>query len=488
MADLRPVLMITGVLLSVLAVAMSLPALADVLSGEAHWRIFAIVGAGTLFVGLTLILTCRGRSGAINLRQMILLTVISWVALAAFSAIPFLFGEFRLRPVDALFEAMSGITTTGATVLTGLDTAPPSLLLWRALLQWLGGIGIVVMAILVMPNLSIGGMQLFRLENSETSDKALPRTTQIVTRVGLVYIGLTAFCACGYWLAGMGAFDAICHSMTTLATGGYSTHDASMGYFTSPTIQWLGILFMLLGGLPFLLYLQSLHAFSGRTGWRDRFVLLKNSQVRWFLAIILLASLALLIDQAPQEEFEYNIRTILFNTISIITGTGFTTTDYGTWGSFAVLLFFMLSFVGGCAGSTCCGIKIFRFQVLYQLVRIQLIHLIRPSAVVQPDYDGRPIKNDVIVSVIGFVFVYMVVFVLLSISLGLIGLDPLTALSGAATAISNVGPGLGSIIGPAGTFADLPDAAKLLLSGAMLLGRLELSAVLVLLVPAFWRH
>lgn len=490
--DLRPVLLVIGILLSVLAVAMLLPAIADAAVGNPDWQVFAVSAMLTLFVGLTLTLTCRGTADRFTLRQMVLLTSLSWLVIAVFAALPFAFSE--LKPTvdftDAFFESMSGVTTTGATVLTGLDTVPPGILLWRALLQWLGGIGIIVMAIVILPNLSVGGMQLFRMESSDTSDKALPRTAQNAGSVSILYVVLTGLCAAAYWSAGMGGFDALCHAMTTIATGGYSTRDASMGHFEQPAVHWVAVLFMLVGALPFILYVRMVRGLQGGAARRDRTVLLRDGQVRWFLVIVLLA-IALIVAYHPPAtlaEVEPTLRHAVFNVLSVITGTGYATDDYGAWSGFALAVFFFLMFVGGCAGSTTCGIKIFRFQVLYETARVQILRLIQPSGVFIPYYNRRPIGDDVIASVMGFFFLFMLVFVLLAVALGLIGLDFITAVSGAATAIANVGPGLGDRIGPATTFADLPDAAKWLLSGAMLLGRLELSAVLVLLVPAFWQR
>jgi len=488
--DLRPVLLVIGVLLSILAVAMALPAIADAAIGHHDWQVFAVSGVLTLFFGLTLALTCRGSARRFTLRQMVLLTSMSWLVISIFAALPFMFSDLDVSFTDAFFESMSGVTTTGSTILTSLDTAPPGILLWRALLQWLGGIGIIVMAIVILPNLSVGGMQLFRMESSDTSDKALPRTAQNAGSVSILYVVLTGICALAYWSAGMNGFDALCHAMTTIATGGYSTHDASMGHYQQPAVHWIAIVFMLLGGMPFILYVRSLRSLQGGAAQRDRGVLLRDGQVRWFLAIVCFAILAVIAYHPPQTlaDVESDLRHAAFNVVSVITGTGYATDDYGSWSGFSLALFFFLMFVGGCAGSTTCGIKVFRFQVLYQTARVQILRLIQPSGIFVPYYNNRPISEDVTASVMSFFFLFMLVFALLAVALGLIGMDFVTAVSGAATAIANVGPGLGDRIGPATTFADLPETAKWLLCGAMLLGRLELSAVLVLLVPAFWRR
>jgi len=417
----------------------------------------------------------------ISIRQAFVLTTVVWVVIPSFAALPLAFADLQLSYTDAFFEAMSGLTTTGSTVMLGLDSTPPGILLWRALLQWLGGIGIIAMAIVILPLLQVGGMQLFRMESSDTSDKVMPRTTQIVTYISVLYVALTALCAVLYWTGGMSGFDAVTHAMTTIATGGFSTHDASVGYFNSPAIDATATMFMLIGGMPFVLYLQALRGAPLR--------LIRDSQVRWFLATVVIAVLSMwfYLEGDLEGQVFKNFLRVAFNVVSVITGTGYSTEDYSAWGPFAVSVLFFLMFVGGCAGSTTCGIKIFRFQVLYATAKNQMYRLLQPHGVFIPYYNRRPIPETVTESVMGFFFLYALAFAVIAMGLGLLGLDFLTAASGAATAISNVGPGLGPRIGPAGTFATLPDAAKWLLSFGMLLGRLELFTVLVLLLPSFWR-
>jgi len=445
--DFRPVFFVLGILLSTLAASMVIPLMADLSAGHEDWEVFAISAAFTLFVGVALMLTNRVPAFTLSIRQAFLLTTLSWTVTAAFAAVPLMLAAIDLSYTDAFFEAMSGITTTGATVIVGLDTAPPGVLLWRALIQWMGGIGIIVLALSILPMLQVGGMQLFRTESSEKSDKVLPRAAQLATWIGLIYLSFTMLCAIGYHAAGMDWFDAVAHAMTTIATGGFSTADSSLGYFDDPLVEVVAIVFMLMGALPFVLYLRALRG-------DPRLVALRLAG---------------------------------FNVVSVITGTGYATSDFGTWGSFAGGMMFFLMFVGGCAGSTTCGIKIFRFQVLYATADAQMRRLIQPHGVFIAYYNGKPIPESVSVSVMSFFFMYVVCFALLSIALQLIGLDYLTAMTGAATAISNVGPGLGPVIGPSGTFATLPDAAKWVLSAGMLLGRLELFTVLILLTPGFWR-
>ena len=481
MGDLRPVLRIVGVLLTTLAIAMVIPAIADATVGNPDWEVFSVAAAFTLFVGGALTLSNRGEGDRLSIRQAFVLTTVSWLVVAIFAALPFAFSDLDLSYTDAFFEAMSGITTTGSTVITGLDFAPPGILLWRALLQWMGGIGIIVVAIAVLPILRIGGMQIFRMESSDTSEKVLPRVTQIATGIAVIYLVLTLLCAALYWASGMTAFQAMCHAMTTIATGGFSTSDSSIAVFDNAAIDWISVVFMILGGMPFVLFLQLVR---GKPG-----LLFRDDQVRWFLsivagAILMLAGWLWLENGAdPMSALRY----AAFNVVSIITGTGYATDDFASWGGFAVATFFLLMFIGGCAGSTSCGIKIFRFQVLYATAKIQMLRLLQPHGVFIPYYNRQPIPDAVAASVMGFFFLFVVSFAILAMALSLMGLDFLTSVSGAATAIANVGPGLGDIIGPVGTFAPLPDAAKWLLSAGMLMGRLELFTVLILFVPAFWR-
>ena len=467
--------------MSTLAVAMCLPAIFDLIIGNPNWQVFLLAAALTLFIGIMLVLMTWDNVRKISIRQAFVLTTVVWVVIPSFAALPLAFADLQLSYTDAFFEAMSGLTTTGSTVMLGLDSTPPGILLWRALLQWLGGIGIIAMAIVILPLLQVGGMQLFRMESSDTSDKVMPRTTQIVTYISVLYVALTALCAVLYWTGGMSGFDAVTHAMTTIATGGFSTHDASVGYFNSPAIDATATMFMLIGGMPFVLYLQALRGAPLR--------LIRDSQVRWFLATVVIAVLSMwfYLEGDLEGQVFKNFLRVAFNVVSVITGTGYSTEDYSAWGPFAVSVLFFLMFVGGCAGSTTCGIKIFRFQVLYATAKNQMYRLLQPHGVFIPYYNRRPIPETVTESVMGFFFLYALAFAVIAMGLGLLGLDFLTAASGAATAISNVGPGLGPRIGPAGTFATLPDAAKWLLSFGMLLGRLELFTVLVLLLPSFWR-
>jgi trk system potassium uptake protein TrkH len=473
---------VCGLLLIGLGIAMLVPMLADLSVGHEDWEVFLASAALTLFVGAALVLANRGADfAALTTRQIFMLTTLAWTSVAAFAALPLALSGLGLSIADAVFEAVSGITTTGSTVMTGLDTAPPGILLWRGILQWLGGIGIIVTGVAILPVLSVGGMQLFRSESSDRSEKVLPRSAQIASAIGGLYLALTIACFSTYWALGMTPFEATVHAMTTVATGGYSTSDASIGHFASPAIEWAATVFMAAGGIPFVLYLQALRGRPGQL-WTD-------VQVRWYLAVLVGASLLLtlwLVRQHGTPPLEA-LRSAAFTATSIMTGTGYASTDYGLWGTFPIILLFFLKCMGGCTGSTTGGIKMFRFVVLYQVARMQMARLIQPSAVFRMTYNGRAIGEETAISVMAFFFLFAVTFTVVAGLLAALGLDYLTAMSASVTALANVGPGLGPIIGPAGHFGDLPDAAKWVLSAAMLLGRLELFTVLVLFTPLFWR-
>ena len=482
MLDLRPILLVIGILLIILAVFMAPPMIADLAVGHPDWQVFLAAGSVTLFAGVSLVLMNRTPDfGEVTGRQTFLLTTLAWIVLAGFAAMPLLFSDLGLGPADALFEAMSGISATGATVIVGLDHAPPGILLWRAILQWLGGIGIIVMGLAILPILRVGGMQLVRAESSDLSEKILPRAAQIASAIGLIYLGFTLLCAALYWWAGMTPFEAAAHAMGTIATGGFSTADASFAAFQSPMIEWIAVVFMIIGALPFVLYIQ---ASNGQIT-----ALVRDEQVQWFFGIVTLACLLITLWLVHTDDMPVvlAVRHATFTTVSLITGTGYTSEDYGLWGPFPVALLFFLMCVGGCTGSTTGGIKIFRFTVLNAVARAQIARLIRPHGVVVPTFNGRPVPEAAAIAVMAFIFMFALSFSLFAIALSALGLDYLTAMSGALSALANVGPGHGPMIGPTGNFASLPDGAKWLLAFAMLIGRLELFTVLVLFTPSFWR-
>lgn len=482
MVDFRPIWMVSGIFLLIIGLGMLLPVAVDLAVGNPDWQVFALISGIVVFFGSSLYLSNRGEYKEFTVQQAFLLTFVSWLLMPAFGALPFVFSELSLSYTDAYFEAMSGISTTGSTVITGLDGAPPGILLWRSLLQWFGGVGIIVMAVAILPILQIGGMQLFKIESFDVSDKLLPRAAQLASALSLIYLALTIICAVTFWLAGMTPFEAVCHSFTTIATGGFSTSDGSIGHFDSALIDYTVTFFMIVGSLPFLLYLKLLR------GQRQGFY--HDSQVRWFLAlvVILITFMTLWVWSNNIYDFEEALRYTTFNVVSILTGTGYATTDYSAWGTMPIMLFFFIMFIGGCAGSTSCGIKIFRFQVLVSMCAAHFKKLLRPNGIFIPRYNGGPIDESVTGSVLSYLFLFVVCYVLLALCLALTGLDFVTAVSGAGTAMANVGPALGPIIGPSGTFQELPDISKWLLTFGMLLGRLELFAVLVLLSPKFWSN
>lgn len=490
MLALRPVLLVTGVLVAVLGLAMLIPMCVNLLSADethrADWAAFAIGAIIAVFTGGGAAAATWGPIERISVREGFLLTAASWLSLVLFGAIPLALGGLDLGYIDAFFEAMSGLTTTGATVVTGLDHAPPGALLWRSMLQWFGGVGIIIMAFAVLPALKVGGMQIFKSEAWDTSEKYIANATQYSLMLTQIYVFFTVLCFFALWAFGMPAWHALNHAMTTVATGGFSTRDASLGAFLTvgrAPLDLIVTLFMIIGSLPFGIFLAGLM----RNDWRR---LVTDSQIRFFMTVVAgLTIIMMLRVLSIFEEVELftAFRLAVFNVVSILTGTGFATTDYNAWGPFAVGFFFCIMFIGGCAGSTSCGMKIFRFQVALAALRIYSRRLAHPNGVFVARYNGRPLTDDVFVSVLSFFFVYFATFATIAVLLSGLGLDTLTALSAAGSAIANVGPGLGDIIGPAGSYATLPDAAKLILAAGMLLGRLELFTILVILTPAFWR-
>lgn len=482
MMDLRPVGYVIGLLVAILGATMVLPMLADLIEGRGEWHVFLESAIITVLTGSILAISCSNGVGeGLTIRQTFLLTTGVWVALPVFGAIPFLFGETELRFVDAYFEAMSGLTTTGSTVISGLDGLPRGLLLWRGILQWLGGIGIIVVAMVFLPELRVGGMQIFRSEGFETMGKILPRAQEIAGQISLIYVFLTCICALVYAGFGLGFFDAVVHAMTTIATGGFSNYDSSFATFSGPA-EYAASVFMILAALPFVRYVQLA---NGNTGslWQD-------SQIRAFLATIfvLVVVMSAFLTSVFPHHWEQAFRESLFNITSIISGTGYASVDYMAWGSFPVMVFFLIGLIGGCAGSTACSIKVFRYQLLFASIKTQISRIRSPHGVFMPLYDGRPVSRDVLTSVMSFFMFFVLSMGVLSWALALTGLDFITSVSGAATALANVGPGLGSQIGPAGNFAGLSDTAKWLLTIGMLVGRLELLAVYAIFTVQFWRN
>ncbi len=433
----------------------------------------------TIIFGTLFFLSNLDHEKRLNLQQAFLLTALSWISIAIFGSLPFFFSSIGFSFTNAFFESMSGITTTGSTIISNLENMPKGILLWRAILQWLGGIGIIVMAITLMPIMNVGGMQLFKISNNDSSEKILPKSKEIALRLIYIYLTLTFICALSYKLLGMNIFDSLTHSMTTIATGGFSNYNDSIGFFNNFYIEISAMIFIILGSLPFIVYIKYLNG--------NKKIFFSDLQIKTFFKIIFISIIVLSIYLSLDDSNQFNLRSIFFNVISILSGTGYVNAKFDDWGGFALILFLCLMFIGGCAGSTTCGVKIFRLQILYSFVSNQLKKIIYPKGVFILKYDQSPIDNKFVASIISFIYLYLVIFFIIAILLSLTGLDFITSISGAATSISNVGPGLGSIIGPNGNFSTLPDVSKWVLALGMILGRLELFAILVLFLPSFWK-
>lgn len=482
MFDVRPAIYVIGLLVVALGATMIVPMAMDIYDGNGQWWVFGLSGLLTVLAGGTVSLACsNSNSGGLTIQQTFILTTGVWVVLPVFGALPFWIGQTDARLVDGFFEAMSALTTTGSTVFSGLSELPRGILLWRGLMQWFGGIGIIVVAMVFLPVLRVGGMHLFRTEGFDTMGKILPQAAQIARSIWSIYLGLTVACFVAYAVAGLGLFDALVHAMTTIATGGFANYDSSFGQLGAGA-EYVAVVFMLAAALPFVRYVQLLGGSAGP--------LLHDTQIRVFFMIVLsvIAILFLWNWAFVTSDIERSFRKSLFNGVSILTGTGYASDNYGRWGDFPVTLFFMIGLVGGCAGSTTCSIKVFRFQLLFASVSAQIRRLHSPNGVFTPKYNRRTVPDDVMSSVMAFFMFFLLSLAVLSVALGMTGLDTITSISGAATALANVGPGLGAEIGPAGNFGGLNDMAKWLLALGMLIGRLELMAVFVLFTANFWRQ
>lgn len=493
MRNLPPILHLLGMLLLVLSGAMLIPSLVDFCDGDQNWQAFLNSALITSFCGAVTTLAYQPHGTlTLNTRQAFLLTTSAWLVVCLFGSLPFLFAKPNMSLTDSYFETMSGLTTAGSTVIVNLDCAPLGILLWRSLLQFLGGAGIIVMAVALLPMLRIGGMQLFRMdsldlfrmESSDKADKSKPRLSQVAGNIITVYMIFCILCMICLWLAGMEWFDAVTHAMATMSTGGFSTHDMSIGYFRNSGIEWVTISFMMIGATTLALFV---------TPWRhSRWKIFRDSQVRWFYGstagIILILATWLWVHHETTVAYIEVFRLSAFNVVSIITTTGFSSEDYTKWGKFPEMTFFWITLIGGCTGSSSGAIKIFRFQVLFSLAVVQFKKLLHPAGVFPISFEKEQISEDIVRSVQGFFILYTICFAVVAGSLMAVGTDPMTALSGSATTLSNVGPGLGPVIGPTGTFSLLPDIAKWILAFTMLLGRLELLTVLVLLKRDFWSY
>ena len=482
MATNKTVFFLIGILLIVLGASMLGPYALQVILDEGSHS-FISASFVTIFIGVLFILANLEKEFKLNLRQTFLFSSLAWIMVALFGSLPFVLSTQDFTFSEAFFESMSGITTTGATIISDLDSSPKSILLWRAIMQWLGGIGIVVMAITILPLLKVGGMQLFKMEGPDSTEKILPRTVEVAAIIISTYIVLTFLCSFFYWVFGMTMFDSVSHAMTTIATGGFSTHNDSIGFFKNPNIEIVASIFIILGSIPFISYLKFAQG--------NRKVFFNDVQIKGLIYLLVISITVMffyLMFISYESSLLDKIRVSSFNVISILSGTGYVTDDFGLWGKFSLVFFLLLMFIGGCAGSTACGIKIFRLQMLLIFLKNQIQKLITPNSVIITKYNNQKISDNFINSVIIFIFTFLFIFLIMAMLLSITGLDFITSISGAASSISNVGPGLGDIIGPNGNYQAIPDISKWILSIGMLLGRLELFAVLVLFFPSFWRN
>ena len=481
MSNYKTVFFTLGILQMILGISMIFPIIIQIIFEELDSS-FVSASIITIIFGTLFFLSNIENDRKINLQQAFLLTSLSWLSVAIFGSLPFVFSDLNLSITDSFFESMSGITTTGSTIITDLSITPKSILLWRAILQWLGGIGIIVMAITLMPTMNVGGMQLLKVSSSDASEKILPKTKEIAIRLIIIYVVLTFLCAFFYKIFGMEFFDSLTHSMTTIATGGFSNYNDSIGHFNNFKIEITSMIFIVLGSIPFIAYIKYLNG--------KKNIFFNDTQIRSFIKIIFFSILILFLYLTffNKNFSEISLRSISFNVISILTGTGYVTQKFDSWGNFPLFYFLILMFIGGCAGSTTCGIKIFRVQILFLFLKNQLKKIIYPRGIFITKYDNNNVNEKFMASIISFIYLYIIIFFVIAALLSLSGLDFTTSISGAATSISNVGPGLGELIGPNGNFSLLPNFSKWVLSFGMILGRLELFAILVLFLPSFWRR
>ena len=482
MINFKPIALVGGTVVCAVGFLLFIPLSIEIIYQTESWESYAVPILLNLIVGGSLVITNRNIDLKISTKEAFVITVLSWILLSFLCAVPFMYTSIDLSVIDSLFESMSGITTTGATVISNLDELPKGILIWRALLQWVGGIGIIVIALVILPFLRIGGMQLFHLEGDDPYEKFLPKISSVVSKIVIVYIVLTTILFILYYLNKMSLFDSLAHSFTTISTGGFSTHDKSFAYFNSNSILNIAIIFMILGSFPFLLLAQI--SFNNITS------LIKDNQIRLFLIILTLAIVSIYYFARNYIEGDIisRISNISFNTISIISGTGYTSDNYEDWGNYASVLFLILMFIGGCAGSTTGGLKIFRFQILFKYVALHLKKMLKPHIVITSQFNGKKINESTFESVMIFFFIYILTFSASALLLSFSGLDFLTCISASASAISNVGPGLGEIIGPEGNYGTLTSYSKIVLTSTMFLGRLEMLTIFVLLLPSFWKN
>ncbi len=481
MRDFRPILNILGLLLCIESMALLIPMIFDLFHNNQDWKQFFYISCLTFLIGLVLYVGFKKENIKINLRQAFLLTILSWLLIALFGSLPFIYSSSSLNFTDAFFESVSGITTTGSTVIFNLDSLSEGILIWRSLLQWFGGIGIIVLAISILPTLQIGGMQLLHMEHDDPYEKTIPKINKFILEIISLYVSLTVLCFFFYYFFGMSGFDSLIHCMTTISTGGFSNHNLSFEYFNSYSLENISVIFMILGSLPFVVFIQFIHG--------QKMTIFKDEQIKLFIFLLVLFIIITLVWLKNYLIIDWlqALRLATFNITSILTGTGYTSSNYNNWGGFGLITILIIMFIGGCAGSTTGGIKIFRFQILFRGVRLQVKKLTQPHAVFLMKLNKKTVTENTYTSIISFFFVYVLLFILSSITLSFLGLDFLTALSASASAISNVGPGIGEHIGPSGNYSNINNISKWVLAICMIIGRLEIFTILVLFSKNFWK-
>ena len=481
MISIKPIAFISGSLICATGFFLFLPLVTEIIYKTDQWQAYSIPIILYLIVGGSLVIINKDVDIEVDLKSGFFITVFSWILLCLICAIPFMYAKSNLNWVDAIFESMSGLTTTGATILTNLDDLPKGILFWRSLLQWVGGIGIILIALFILPFLKVGGMQLFHSEGDDPYEKFSPKISSTIKSIFFIYLLITIMGIFLYFFFGMSVFDAINHSLTTIATGGFSTHDESFAYFNSTALLYISSIIMILGSIPFILLAQ--------TSFHNPKIF-KDEQVRIFILIliIIISFLYFLAGGYIEGTVFDKLGHITFNTISIISGTGFISENFENWGNYASILFLFLMFIGGCAGSTTSGLKIFRFKILFLSLSNHLNKLLRPHGIFTYQFNGKTIPDNTFDSVMSFFFIFIITFVTSSLLLSFSGLDFITCISASASAISNIGPGLGDIIGPEGNYSTLNSYTKIVLIVTMLLGRLEILTLLIFFLPKFWKN
>lgn len=475
---------IVGIFLMVFSFTMLPPIAVSLFYADGAHEAFLLALAGSLAVGILMWLPRRKDNRDLRAREGFLIVTLFWVVLSGVSSLPFHFAHHPHLPfTDAIFEAVSALTTTGATVIVGIDELPPAILWYRQQLQWLGGLGVAVIALAILPILGVGGMQLYRAEASGPSkqDKLTPRLRGTVKAFLKIYIVLTLLCALAYWAAGMTAFDAVAHAFSTVSTGGFSTHDASIAWFQSDAIELICVLFMLAGGISFALHFTVLKTLRFREYWQ-------HAETRTFLLVVLVVSLvsaSYLVATSPQASFVDRIMNALFHVVSVMTSTGFATESFADWPAFLPVILIFLSIMGACAGSTSGGMKTVRMMMVFKQGMREISRIVHPNAVAPVKLGNRVVSDRVMEAIWGFFAAYTLTYVFLMLLFLASGMDQVTAFSAVAATLNNLGPGLGDV---ASTFAEVNDFGKWVGIAGMLLGRLEIFTVLVLLTPEFWRH